>query len=225
MSETHALIRRLADDVERVTPLPSPWRRASIWLGFAVAYVALIVFAFGLREDISEKLFDSRFIVEELAAIATALAAAFAAFWATVPGRSRWPLFLPALPLAVWLGSLGQGCVQAWQASGLAGPAFEIDLMCLPKIALIGLLPAAVMAIMIRRGAPLYPHVAVALGGLAAAALGNVGLRLFHTVDASLMVLVWQFGSVALLAALAGLSGPLLHRWPQALAASSRVGR
>jgi hypothetical protein len=220
MSETNALILRLVDDADRVTPLPPPWRRALLWFASAAPYVAFIVLAIGLRADLSEKLSESRFIIEEVAAIATALAAAFAAFWAVIPGRERWPLFLPALPLAVWLGSLGQGCVQAWLASGRDGLAFEIDLMCMPKIALIGSLPAAVMAIMIRRGAPIYPHAAVALGGVAAAALGNVGLRLFHTADASLMVLVWQFGSVALLAALAGLFGPSVHKWRHAPAKS-----
>ena len=85
--------------------------------------------------------------------------------------------------------------------------------MCLPVIALVGAGPALVMAVMIRRGAPLYPHLAVGLGGLAAAALGNVGLRFFHPVDASFMVLVWQFGSVALLAIVCGLIGPRLHKW------------
>jgi hypothetical protein len=51
------------------------------------------------------------------------------------------------------------------------------------------------------------PHAAVALAGLAAAGLGNFGLRLFHAQDASLMVLVWQFGSVAVLTGLAGSAG------------------
>lgn len=45
------------------------------------------------------------------------------------------------------------------------------------------------------------------LGTLAAAALANFGLRLFHTADAALMVLVWQFGTVVLFTALAGLWG------------------
>ncbi len=69
------------------------------------------------------------------------------------------------------------------------------------------------MAVMLRSGAPLFPHAAVALGALAAAALGNAGLRLFHPIDASLMVLIWQFGSVALLTAIAGCLGQHVHNW------------
>ena len=63
------------------------------------------------------------------------------------------------------------------------------------------------MAVMLRRGAPLTPFATMALGGLAAAALGDFGLRLFHSQDASLMVLVWQFGTVVVLSVLAG--GPM----------------
>jgi hypothetical protein len=48
------------------------------------------------------------------------------------------------------------------------------------------------------RGAPLSPRITPALGALAAAALGNFGLRVFHPADASLMVLIWHFGGVAL---------------------------
>jgi hypothetical protein len=216
MAETNDLIGRLVSDTRPVTVLPPPWRRTVAWLVLSTPYVALIVLMMGMRPDIGEKLSESRFLIEEISAAATALAAAFAAFWAVIPGRARWPLFLPLLPLAVWLGSLSQGCIQAFLAYGRAGLAVGDDWICLPVIALVGFVPAIVIAVMIRRGAPLFPHLAVALAGLSAAALGNVGLRLFHPTDASLMVLVWQFGSVALLAALAGLCGPMVHNWRHA---------
>jgi hypothetical protein len=216
MTETSELIGRLASDAGRVKILPPPERRVLLWLLLALPYVAAVALVMGLRADLGDKLSETRFLVEQVAAAATAIAAAFAAYTAVVPGRARWPLFLPLAPLAVWLGSLGQGCL-----AGEAGLVFFNDWICLPVIALVGALPAIVMALMLRRGAPLYPHLAVALGGLAAAALGNVGLRLFHPVDASLMVLVWQFGSVALLACLAGLFGPLVHNWRHAQARPS----
>ncbi len=69
------------------------------------------------------------------------------------------------------------------------------------------------MAVMLRRGAPLSPHTTTALGGLAAAGLGNFGLRLFHSQDASLMVLVWQVGTVFILTAMAAWAGHYLLNW------------
>jgi hypothetical protein len=66
---------------------------------------------------------------------------------------------------------------------------------------------------MLRRAAPLAPVLSVGLGGLAAAALADFGLRLFHTQDASLMVLVWQVGTVTLLTALSAVLGRWVVRW------------
>jgi len=87
------------------------------------------------------------------------------------------------------------------------------------------MVPAIAMALMLRRGAPLTPHVSAALGGLAAAGLGNFGLRLFHPQDASIMVLVWQMGTVFVLTALAGWAGHLLLDWHVLLeTARRRIG-
>jgi hypothetical protein len=39
-------------------------------------------------------------------------------------------------------------------------------------------------------------------------------LQLYHAGDIGVMVLVWHFGSVALLSAVAGAVGRLILRWP-----------
>jgi hypothetical protein len=61
---------------------------------------------------------------------------------------------------------------------------------------------------MTRHAAPLRPGPVAALGGLAAAAIGSVGLSLVHHLDAAAMVLIWHGGSVALVSALAWWFGP-----------------
>lgn len=213
--KTDDLIQRIASDARPVRPLPSPAVRALVWLAIALPYVAAVVLLMTPRPDLLDVLADARFMIEQAAAFATAVAAAFAAFWSVVPGRSRWPILLPAAPLAVWLAALGQGCLAEWVRLGPAGLSLGWDWVCIPAIAMVGMAPAAVMVLMLRRGAPLFPFATLALGALAAAALGNFGLRLFHPQDASLMVLVWQFGSVALMAGLAGCCGRHVLRWPR----------
>jgi hypothetical protein len=210
---TEGLIRRIADGAAPIRRLPSPMRRTALWLATATPYVAAVVLLMSPRLDLAEKLAEFRFQIEQLAALATAFTAAVAAFSAVVPGRSRAMWLLPMAPLAVWLGSLGQGCWQAWLRVGPDGLELRPDWICFPAIAMVGVVPAVVMVMMLRRGAPLSPHLTVALGALAAAALGNFGLRFFHPQDASLMVLFWQFGSVALLAALAGWFGRRVIGW------------
>jgi len=210
---TDDLILRIADDARPVHRLGSPWKRTLLWLGIALPYAALVVFVMSPRPDLAGIVVEPRFQIEQTAVLATAVLAAFAAFSATIPGRRRRVLLLPLLPLTIWLGSLGQGCVSDWLRYGVESLVLRPDWACFPSIAIVGAVPAAVIVTMLRRGAPLLPFVTVALGALAAAALGNFGLRFFHAEDASLMVLVWQFGSVAVIVACAGWMGRRILGW------------
>lgn len=211
--DTDQLIRRLAENSEQVEPLPHPWARTVAWFSLAIPYIALVVFVMSPRNDLIVKSLDPRFLIEQFASLATGIAAAVAAFTSIIPGHNRRVLLIPLVPLAIWLGSLGQGCVQDWMQYGADGLTLRPDWFCFPAIVLVGAVPAIVMAAMLRRGAPLTPHMTTALGGLAAAGLGNFGLRLFHSQDASVMVLVWQLGTVFVLVGLAGWSGRYLLHW------------
>ena len=210
---TDDLIQQLAVDVKPVQCLRPPVFRLGRWLLLSVPWVAAVVYVMGLRPDLAARLGDMRWLVEQGAALATAIMAAMAALCAGVPGRPRWEHYLPLLPLAVWLGVLAQGCLQSWLSTGSAGLALQPDWQCLPGIMFVGLGPAVVMAIMIFRGSPIEPVRTTALGALAAGGLAAVGLRLFHQQDASLMVLVWQAGTVIGLTLIASLFGRRLLRW------------
>ncbi len=210
---TDDLIQRLAADAKPVQCLRPPVLRLGRWLLLSVPWVAAIVYVMGLRPDLAARLADPRWLVEQGAALATAIMAAMGALCAGVPGRPRWEHYLPLLPLAVWLGVLTQGCLQTWLSTGSAGLALQPDWQCLPGIMFVGLGPAVVMAIMIFRGSPIEPIRTTALGALAAGGLAAVGLRLFHQQDASLMVLVWQAGTVIGLSVIASLFGRRLLRW------------
>jgi hypothetical protein len=217
--DTEQLIAKLSAEARPVDRLGSPWARALLWLAIATPYVALVVLIMAPRADLASKLNDLRFAVEQGATLVTAILAAAAAFSLGIPGRSRGMALLPVPGLAVWIGSLAQGCWQAWVRAEADGLVLRPDLVCFPAIALVGALPAVAMVAMMRRGAPFAPYLTVALGALAAAALGNFGLRLFHLQDASLMILVWQFGTVAIFSALASLFGRRILPWRPAAVA------
>lgn len=210
---TEELIEQLAADAQPVRCLRSPFRRTAIWLTWSLPWVTAVVFVMGLRPDIATRLSDPRWLIEEGAAVATALMAAMAALCAGVPGRSRWEHFMPFLPLAVWLGTLGQGCLQDWITYGQAGLTLRTDWQCLPGIIMVGTGPAVAMVVMILRGAAITPITTTTLGALAASGLSAAALRLFHQEDSSLMVLVWQGGTVFALMLIAGFSGPAILRW------------
>lgn len=210
--ETEYLIESLLRCAHPIRSLPPPWRRTVEWLAIALPAVAVVVVLETPRDDLAQRLVDIRFLTEQAAALASAVTAAAAAFILVIPGRDQRFAFLPLAPVAVWLGSLGQDGFVTWLKGG---DAFRLtnDWVCFPGIAVAGTIPALTMVVMLRRGVPLAPRTTMLLGAFAAAALGSVGLRLFHAQDAGLMVLVWQFGSVTLLSALACWGGRRILRW------------
>src|SRR5262249_5888915 len=149
----------------------------------------------------------------QLAALATGITAATAAFATVIPGYDRKLVFLPALPLAIWLGSLGDGCLEDWIHLGPNGLSLRPDWFCFPAIVLVGAVPAIAMAVVLRRGAPLIAHITAAVGGLAAGGLGNFVRRLVPCQDAGLIVFVWQVGTVCILTAMAAWAGQYLLNW------------
>lgn len=216
--ETAELIKRLAADTSMVHRLHRPWLRAMFWLAIALPYVVIVVRGKLMMVDPSQTLADPRFMIEQAATFATALTAAFAAFCSVIPGVDRRLLLLPLAPLALWFASVGQGCVQDWLQFGADGLAIRPDWDCLPSATIIGIVPAVAMVVMLRRGAPLHPRLTLMLGALAVAAIGNFGMQFFHFRDASIMMLFWHLGNVAVLSALAGWIAKYVLGWPHAKA-------
>jgi hypothetical protein len=215
--DTDRLIDRLAADLKPVRSLSPPWARMALWLAVALPYVAAVVWSKVAMVDPAAAA-DPRFVVEQTATFATALAAAFAAFRSAIPGFDRRVLLLPLVPLALWLASVGHGCLQDWLQVGADGLALRPDWDCLPMATVIGILPGVAIVAMLRRGAPLYPRLTLALAALAVASIANFGLQFAHARDASIMVLVWHLGAAGVLSALGGWFGGRLLGWRRPLA-------
>jgi hypothetical protein len=212
--ETDALIRELADEAQPIRPLAEPWLRALVWLAISAPPVFVVIWWHGLEGKAGmAATADLRMTIEWLAILATAITAAIAAFSSSVPGASRRWLWVPVVPLAIWLLTVGQGCVEDYRAMGAAAFALRTDSDCYVPTVLAGIIPVAAILAMLRRGAPLVPRVTLALAGLAVAAVVNLAMLLFHVGDISLMVLVWHVGIVAIFAGLAGWAGPRLLTW------------
>jgi hypothetical protein len=208
-----ALVDQLCADCEPCRSVACPIRRAVLWFAVAIPAVMLVVLFVLPPGDAAARMYDWRFLVEQAAALTIAVTAAVAAFAATIPGYDRRLLLLPALSLTVWLGSLAYGSFDEGLAHGLQELWQRPDWLCVRSILLLGAVPALSMAIMLRRGAPLFPHFTAALGGLAAAGLANFALRLFFSEEGSLMVLVWHVGTVMTLTVFAGWAGRYVLSW------------
>ena len=212
-TDTDALIHDLANNIEPVRALPRPSIRATVWLGLSLPYLLVMVFLLAPGDGPGSKFSDQQFLIQQLAAFATGLAAAVAAFATTAPGYSRALVLLPLGTLTIWMGVLGQACMRDLRAAGLHGWSLAGHWGCFPVTVLVGAFPAVVMALMLRRGAPLTPRLTTLLGGLAVAGLANFGVRFVHAFDASVIVLAWHVGAVFGLSALLACGGRHFLKW------------
>ena len=209
--ETPRFIRRLVTDVPPVRPLAPPWIRTAAWCGISLPVVGLIVVL--MSRAGGSWAGSDRLTFEQIAALATGIAAAAAAFASTVPGYDRRIALLPLAPLAIWLGNLAQRCVR----DGVASESHSWSLLahwgCLPETLIVGAVPAVTVVAMLRRGAPLTPRLTTMLGALAAGGLANFGIRCVHALDSSLVVLTWHFSGVFALSLASTLVGRYLFNW------------
>ena len=213
--DTDLLIRTLAEHVEAVKPLDRPWRRTVLWTMAAAAYLAVLLIVMSPRQDLPARMHDPQFVIEQAAALLTALTAALAAFVTVVPGRRRSIVWFPIVSAGIWLAIVGVGALRDARLAPSGDAVFQADWACVWTVAAGAAFPAVAMTAMLRRGVPMTPHLSAALGGLAAAGLGNLGICLFHPDSSYLTILVWHGGTVVMIAALIGIAGAQLLPWPR----------
>lgn len=213
---TDQLMRSLAENVRPVRPLSRPWLRTIAWAAVSALYLAVLVVVMSPRTDLGARMQDSRFVIEQVAALLTGLTASTAAFATVVPGYGdpRRVTLLPVVLLAVWIGTVAVGAQQEYVQFGGGVLAQQLDWACVGTILVGAAVPAFAMGVMLRRGAPVSPCLSAGFGGLAAAGIGNLGVCLFHPHSSDLILLVWHCGVVLVVAALAGVAGVRILRWP-----------
>ena len=212
-ADTETLIRELTGRTPPVRPLARPGVRAATWLAIAVPSALLIMVMMPGHRDWVSRLLLPRVISEEAFALSTGILAAVAAFASVVPGYNRKVLFLPLVPLVLWVGGLGQSSVRDWLQLTSQGFSMRSEWVCLPATIMAGAVPAIAMAVMLRRGAPLTPRLSALLGGLAAAGLGNLGVCVTHHAYGNVLVLVWHVAIVVALTMILGGAGRRVLNW------------
>jgi hypothetical protein len=213
MITTPDLIESLAANVQPIKRVGSPVWRGLRWSLLAMAVLALLTLSQGIRADFSEKMQDYTFIARLGGALLTGILAAIAAFMVSLPDRSRLWLLLPLPALVVWMATIGYQCLTQWIALGPNGMEPGETARCFATLVLTGLPLTLAMLLMLRFAAPLRPTGAAMAGGLAVAATTSVAMTLFHALDASIMVLMWNLGTAMLFVLLARLFGGRMFSW------------
>jgi hypothetical protein len=214
MTDTQQLIERLAGKARPVKPIGSPMQRTLAWAVMAAILIALVSTSFGVRPHWWKTMTSPGEAIEFFGSVLTGLCAAYAAFQISVPGRSGSWAWLPLLPLALWLGGVGVGCVGDFEAMGLAAFGFQTHSgECARAILVMSLPLGRVMVLMVRHAGVVRPAPTAMLAALSAAALSSAGVSLFHSGETSLMSLLWHGGVVAVLSLASLAAGERVFSW------------
>lgn len=213
MRRTSDLIEALAQSAAPVRRLRSPAIRAVQWLLLAAIVILLLSVAHGLRSDIVLRLHQPLFVVGMIGAAMTGVLAAVAAFKLSRPEASRWWFALPAPFLMIWVSTIGYGCLTDWVSMGPNGVRMGEAARCFATLLLTSAPLSIAMLVMLRHAAPLRPTAVCTAGGLAVAAVTSFALSLFHSFDATVMILIWNLGTAVLIAGIAGILGKPMLTW------------
>ncbi len=207
MITTPDLIESLVAGAKPVRRLRPPAARAALWLLFALAIVSLLAVSHGLRPDLGARLGQLLFVTGLAASLLTGVLAAVAAFIVSLPDRSRLWLLLPAPALTLWVSTIGYGCLTDWVEIGADGLRLGEAVDCFATLVLISAPLSLAILVMLRYTALLEPARVAAMGALAVSAIAAMALSLFHSLDATVMVLMWNLGIAALSVGLANVLG------------------
>lgn len=216
MSNTEELIEALVDLAAPVRRLRPPLVRAALWLVLATSVLALIGIAHGVRPDIDERLQQPMFVIRMLSALATAVLASIASFRISLPDTSRWWVLLPAPALILWVSTIGYGCLADWVSIGPDGVRLGEAVQCFATLLMTSVPLSIAIVIMLRYAALLRPTEVSVTAGLAVAAMTAFALSLFHGLDATVMILMWNLGVALLIAGFASLFGRSIFTWTAA---------
>jgi hypothetical protein len=207
---TDDLIDTLSTNLPQVRRLRPPLLRAAFWLVLALAVLSLLAFSQGIRPDIWDRLQDRSFVVTLAGALLTGITGAIAAFTLSLPDRSRKWIVLPIAPLVFWISHIGYQCLTNWVSFDPAGMTLGETTRCFATLVFTSLPLSVALFLMLKYAVFVRPMAVALIGGLAISALTAAALSLFHVLDASILVVMWNLGTAVLIV---GLSSLLTRRY------------
>jgi hypothetical protein len=208
---TPDLIESLATSMTPVRRLRPPLIRAGCWLLLAAVILGLL--GEGIRPDFLPRLQQAHFTIGTAASLLTGMSAAIAAFMLSLPDRSRLWVLLPTPALLAWLSTIGYQCLTGWISLDPNGIGLGETARCFATLVLTGLPLSLTMLVMLRYAGPLRPTATTLTGSLAVAAITATALSLFHELDATVMILLWNLGTAVMFIGLAGAFRRKIFSW------------
>ncbi len=213
--KTQDLIKQLVQDSKPVKRIAPYKIRLLLWFLISLGITLAAIFIWGLRSDLSIRLYEWSFILEMLILFLMMLSASFSAFSLSVPGESspRGLRLLACLSLFLWLGLIFLSTFLRQGHLGWSAKAWLPGWGCMNHTLLLVILPTFLIFILLKRAAVLRPILVGALAGLSAVSFAAVAMRLTCHSDALWHLLFWHIGPIVLVTAIAILLGAWLFNW------------
>lgn len=212
MSELDKLMDDLSADAHAVKPLAPP--TALFFRLFAVlaAYAFIILFVGGLRADFSEYIVQPVFALEAALLMAVTLSSLRAALLLAYPDRYQRPYahLLPALSSLLLILLL---IAQLIMGEFTAPPSHLHTLQCTLCIAATAAMPAALIFILLHKGATTQPVHAGLYAVMAATAISGLTIRFYEANDNLPHLLQWHYAPIVAFAVMGAWLGKLLLKW------------
>ena len=207
MITTPELIALLAANARPVRRLRPPLVRTGLWLLLAAAVFVLLALSHGVRPDLAQRAAQPVFVIGIAASLVTGILAAIASFLISLPDRSRAWVLLPVPALLVWVSTVSYGCLINWVSIGPDSAQVGEGARCVATLVLTSLPLSLALYVMLRHAVLLRPTAVTLTGSLAVAAITATALSLFHDLDATIEILIWNLGVAAIIVALGGVLG------------------
>jgi hypothetical protein len=210
---TEDLIDRIARDAAPVAPLPAPGVRTVAWVLWAALYLIAVGVIVRTTMPAGGATLTPVYVLQQCAALFTAIAAARAAFVSVIPGAPAGAWTLALAGASAWLAAGAWGMWTDLRVAGTIGMAAHSDWPCVISMMFGGLVLAAPLVWLLRRGAPLTPRTTGFLAGLAALSVANIEACLTRPHQFVSTVLLWHGATAVLLAFVSATAGHHWLRW------------
>jgi hypothetical protein len=180
-----SLIKSLGAQATPVRRLLSPGRRTLGWTLVVVALAAYLMWRHGMGAMMQRWQLAPLVCCADVSAFVTCIAAGWAAFALSVPGRGRGWLWLPLPSLLIWMAASGWGCLRMLIAPDAQAVALPESADCLVFIVALSVPLSVLLVLMVRRACPLRPVQAAIMIGLASASASAALLGIFHPINSA----------------------------------------
>lgn len=210
---TNEVIAGLVRDLRPVRPLPLPGVRASAWAAAAAGIVAAVTALLGLRADLTAVASVPVFQLHVVLLLVAAIGSATAALASAVPGEPMSHWRRAAAPLAVFAWGVWL-CAEVWwfAADGGAWWPIAAGFGCAAKAAAIGAAPAWLLIAMTVKAAPPDARRTGCYTGLAAAAVGAIGVEMTCPLNNPMHLLLWHAGPAVMTAGIVAVAAMMVSR-------------